>query len=80
MLQITRVFFYSPIYLSIIRLMKISRVRNFMRLLEKQKSYKLFKDPNKKSRHARARQALDSINNPKVPKRPYLIKWTSTSD
>jgi len=61
-----KVLLYSPVYLSLMRIMRISRVNELIRFLEKQKEYKLFKKVVSKDNQRRAHQ--------------YILKWTSTSD
>lgn len=67
MLSVLQVLFYSPLYLSIIRILRISRVNNMIQLLERQSSFNIFKEPN-----------MDDVaaNNTKQ----FVLKWTTTSD
>ena len=61
-----KVLLYSPIYLSILRIMRISRVNEMIRFLERQKEYKIFKK-------------ISSSENGRR-KHYFILKWTSTSD
>ena len=42
LLKITEVFFFSPIYLSVIRLMRTRRIRSFSKVIESQGDYDIF--------------------------------------
>lgn len=64
MLSVLKLLNYSPTYLSILRIMRESRVNNMIKFLERQKEYKLFK--------------IDE--NEVEDKKKYYLKWTTTSD
>lgn len=86
LLSFTRIFFYSPLYLTLIRLMKISRVNNFTKILAKQDEYQIFKIKRRPNIKGSKKLTEEVEKSSKIregegsKKKLFLIKWTSTSD
>lgn len=80
LLKIIEVFFFSPIYLSVIRLMRTRRIRSFSKVIESQNEYDIFikKKTTKKKfivqGDARQKEDTSQVSS------SYMIKWTSSSD
>lgn len=70
LLTIIKYFNFSPGYLFILRIFKVTMTNKMISLLEKQKYYKLFK----------GNYALNQNSNTKLKIKPWTLKWTTASD
>jgi len=64
-----RILSYSPAYLSILRIMRMTRVNIMIKMLQKQNKYNLFKKGDQLR-----------LNNSMSSNVTYVLKWTTTSD